>query len=90
MDFKWHVQRTVDNFVIKLESKALCLLWNDIVAMLKKHNRHRHYWISTLIATHRKAMVIKIKKFKWNISSQQNFFFTKIKSENEPATNVSF
>ena len=80
VDFECRVFKTewsVNYFVTELDDKALCLLCNDIIAVLKDYNIRRHYeskhskQYSQLIGKQRSE---KLETLKWNISSQRNCF----------------
>ena len=94
MDFECRVFKTkwsVNYFVTELNDKALCLLYNDTIAVLKEYNIRSHHeskhskQYSQLIGKQRSE---KLETLKRNISSQRNCFM-KMKNENEAVTKVS-
>ena len=85
-------QWNVDYFVIKSDIKALCLICNDTIAVLKEYNIQRHY--ETKHSSHYSQFTgqlrtEKFEKLQKNLSSMQ-FVFKKKVAENEAATRASF
>lgn len=78
--------------VIELDDKAFCLLFNDIISLLKVYNmcpiKHvsrylQHISCNVLVAKNQWSE--KLQNLKQNISSQQNFFM-KVKKKEEKKT----
>ena len=85
---KW----SMNYFVIKSGNKALCLICNEIIAVLKEYNIRRHYESKHSSAYSQftgKLRSDKLETLKKNLSSQQ-FVFKRKKAENEAATRASF
>lgn len=75
---EWHV----DYFVTKLDGKALCVLYTDTIAVLKKKNIYMsHYQTQHSSNSQDKSQQLEI--FKWNITAE---FLHK----NESVTKISF
>lgn len=85
-------QWTSDYFVIDNNNKALCLICNETVAVLKEFNVRRHYEtkhksnFSNLTGKLREDKVSSLKK---SLSSQRQIF-TKQTQQNESAVKASF
>jgi hypothetical protein len=85
-------QWNVDYFVIKSDIKALCLICNDTIAVLKEYNIQRHYETkhsSRYSQFTGQLRTEKFEKLQKNLSSMQ-FVFKKKVAENEAATRASF
>ena len=79
-------------FVIESGNKALCLICNEIIAVLKEYNIRRHYQSKHSSAYSQfssKLRSDKLETLKKNLSAQQ-FVFKRKKAENEAATRASF
>ncbi|CAM5076914.1 unnamed protein product [Eretmochelys imbricata] len=84
-------QWSVHYLVIKSGSKALCLICNETIAVLKEYNIRRHYETKHLLNYSQfkgKLCSDKLESMKPGLSSQQ--FIFKKKTKNEAGTKSSF
>ncbi|UYV62467.1 EPM2AIP1 [Cordylochernes scorpioides] len=79
-------------FVIESSNKALCLICNESIAVLKEYNMKRHYETKHSQNYSKYTGIVRTEKFealKRGLKSQQSLF-TKVKTEQEAATRASF
>ncbi|UYV72933.1 EPM2AIP1 [Cordylochernes scorpioides] len=79
-------------FVIESSNKALCLICNESIAVLKEYNMKRHYETKLSQNYSKYTGIVRTEKFealKRGLKSQQSLF-TKVKTEQEAATRASF
>ncbi|CAG9784982.1 unnamed protein product [Diatraea saccharalis] len=85
-------KRNFQYFVIKSSNKALCLICNETIAVLKEYNIKRHYESNLLQNYSKYTGSLRTEKFealKRGLKSQQSLF-TKANTEQESATRASF
>ncbi|GFY54036.1 general transcription factor II-I repeat domain-containing protein 2 [Trichonephila inaurata madagascariensis] len=85
---KWNFQY----FVIESSNKALCLIRNETIDVLKKYNIKRHYESKHLQNYSKYTGSLRTEQFealKRGLKSQQSLF-TKANTEQESATRASF
>ncbi|GFS59140.1 general transcription factor II-I repeat domain-containing protein 2 [Trichonephila inaurata madagascariensis] len=85
---KWNFQY----FVIESSNKALCLICNETIAVLKEYNIKRHYESKHLQNYSKYTGSLRTEQFealKRGLKSQQSLF-TKANTEQESATRASF
>ncbi|UYV82063.1 EPM2AIP1 [Cordylochernes scorpioides] len=89
---KFKDQWNIQYFVIESSNKALCLICNESIAVLKEYNMKRHYETKHSQNYSKYTGIVrteKIKALKRGLKSQQSLF-TKFKTEQEAATRASF
>ncbi|UYV66586.1 EPM2AIP1 [Cordylochernes scorpioides] len=75
-----------------ISNKALCLICNESIAVLKEYNMKRHYETKHSQNYSKYTGIVRTEKFealKRGLKSQQSLF-TKVKTEQEAATRASF
>ncbi|UYV67839.1 EPM2AIP1 [Cordylochernes scorpioides] len=89
---KFKDQWNIQYFVIESSNKALCLICNESIAVLKEYNMKRHYETKHSQNYSKYTGIVRTEKFevlKRGLKSQQSLF-TKVKTEQEAATRASF
>ncbi|XP_071037830.1 general transcription factor II-I repeat domain-containing protein 2-like [Parasteatoda tepidariorum] len=89
---KFKDQWNIQYFVIESSNKALCLICNESIAVLKEYNIKRHYETKHFQNYSKYTGSLRTEKFeamKRGLKSQQSSF-TKLKTEQEAATRASF
>ncbi|UYV75527.1 EPM2AIP1 [Cordylochernes scorpioides] len=89
---KFKDQWNIQYFVIESSNKALCLICNESIAVLKEYNIKRHYETKHSQNYSKYTGIVRTEKFealKRGLKSQQSLF-TKVKTEQEAATRASF
>ncbi|UYV62708.1 EPM2AIP1 [Cordylochernes scorpioides] len=89
---KFKDQWNIQYFVIESSNKALCLICNESIAVLKEYNMKRHYETKHSQNYSKYTGIMRTEKFealKRGLKSQQSLF-TKVKTEQEAATRASF
>ncbi|GFR31129.1 general transcription factor II-I repeat domain-containing protein 2 [Trichonephila clavata] len=89
---KFKDQWNIQYFVIEFSNKALCLICNESIAVLKEYNIKRHYETKHFQNYSKYTGSLRTEKFeamKRGLKSQQSSF-TKLKTEQEAATRASF
>ncbi|UYV80144.1 EPM2AIP1 [Cordylochernes scorpioides] len=89
---KFKDQWNIQYFVIESSNKALCLICNESIAVLKEYNMKRHYETKHYQNYSKYTGIVRTEKFealKRGLKSQQSLF-TKVKTEQEAATRASF
>ncbi|UYV79810.1 EPM2AIP1 [Cordylochernes scorpioides] len=87
---KFKDQWNIQYFVIESSNKALCLICNESIAVLKEYNMKRHYETKHSQNYSKYTGIVRTEKFealKRGLKSQQSLF-TKVKTEQEAATLV--
>ncbi|UYV69372.1 EPM2AIP1 [Cordylochernes scorpioides] len=89
---KFKDQWNIQYFVTESSNKALCLICNESIAVLKEYNMKRHYETKHSQNYSKYTGIVRTEKFealKRGLKSQQSLF-TKVKTEQEAATRASF
>ncbi|KFM72946.1 General transcription factor II-I repeat domain-containing protein 2, partial [Stegodyphus mimosarum] len=89
---KFKDQWNIQYFVIESSNKALCLICNESIAVLKEYNIKRHYETKHFQNYSKYTGSLRTEKFeamKRGLKSKQSSF-TKLKTEQEAATRASF
>ncbi|UYV60154.1 EPM2AIP1 [Cordylochernes scorpioides] len=89
---KFKDQWNIQYFVIESSNKALCLICNESIAVLKEYNMKRHYETKHSQNYSKYTGIVRTEKFealKCGLKSQQSLF-TKVKTEQEAPTRASF
>ncbi|UYV76589.1 EPM2AIP1, partial [Cordylochernes scorpioides] len=89
---KFEDQWNIQYFVIESSNKALCLICNESIAVLKEYNMKRHYETKHSQNYSKNTGIVRTEIFealKRGLKSQQSLF-TKVKTEQEAATRASF
>ncbi|UYV83924.1 EPM2AIP1 [Cordylochernes scorpioides] len=89
---KFKDQWNIQYFVIESSNKALCLICNESIAVLKEYNMKRHYETKHSQNNSKYTGIVRTEKFealKRGLKSQQSLF-TKVKTKQEAATRASF
>ncbi|UYV81096.1 EPM2AIP1 [Cordylochernes scorpioides] len=89
---KFKDQWNIQYFVIESSNKALCLICNESIAVLKEYNMKRHYETKHSQNYSKYTGIVRTEKFealKRGLKSKQSLF-TKVKTEQEAATRASF
>ncbi|UYV82211.1 EPM2AIP1 [Cordylochernes scorpioides] len=89
---KFKDQWNIQYFVIESSNKALSLICNESIAVLKEYNMKRHYETKHSQNYSKYTGIVRTEKFealKRGLKSQQSLF-TKVKTEQEAATRASF